>query len=433
MSIRISDFQCQFEREPLARPFGFKGAYMSEMWQIIVSLDQLDTSVYGMGLGVQNVLWSDPGFFFKSTEAGGNAAMLATTDRALQLASETSFDTPVDLLDQIFENVYRYAQKITGMPELKKTFALNALVPVDNAAWLLYAKSKGISDFGELIPHAYRQVLSEKHKKVMSVPLISYGSPISEVRNIVEQEGFGILKIKLGSPGSQEEMLENDKKRLQAIHENIAELRVPHFSDGKPRYYLDANGRYESKESLLKLLEYARRIGAMDQIMLLEEPFPEELNVSVDDMGVSVVADESAHTVENVRERIDMGYSTMALKPIAKTLSETLKMAAAAHDSQVPCFCADLTVNPVLVDWNKNFAARLTALPGMDAGLLETNGHQNYKNWAEMIRHHPCAGAPWMDADQGVFDLDDDFYNISGGIFMESGHYSNLLNKKSVG
>ena len=433
MSLRISEYNCQFEREPLARPFGFKGAYMSEMWQIIVSLDNLDQSAYGTGLGVQSVLWSDPDYFAKTSESGGNAAMLATTERALQLACATSFESPVDLLDQIFEDVYGYAQKITGKPDLKKTFALNALVPVDNAAWLLYAKTKGISDFGELIPHQYRAALSEKHKKVISVPVISYGSSLSEVRKIVEQDGFGILKIKLGSPGPQEKMLENDKKRFKAIHEHVGHFGVPHFGDGKLRYYLDANGRYESKDRLLKLIDYARKIGAIDQIMLLEEPFPEELNVAVDDIGVTVVADESAHTVENVRERMDMGYTTLALKPIAKTLSETLKMAAAAHEGQVPCFCADLTVNPVLVDWNKNVAARLAALPGMDAGLLETNGHQNYKNWTTMKQYHPCAGAKWMDADQGIFELNDDFYKLGGGIFMDSEHYANLLSKKFVG
>ena len=43
----------------------------------------------------------------------------------------------------------------------------------------------------------------------------------------------------------------------------------------------------------------------------------------------------------------------MALKPIAKTLSMSLKIAAAAARRGVPCFCADLTVNPVLVEWNR--------------------------------------------------------------------------------
>ena len=56
-------------------------------------------------------------------------------------------------------------------------------------------------------------------------------------------------------------------------------------------------------------------------------------------------------------------------------------MAKAAADAGIPCFCADLTVNPIMIDWNKNFAARLEQLSGMKIGVLETNGAQNYKNW----------------------------------------------------
>lgn len=427
MTIKITDYRCQFEREPLARPFGFKGGYMSEMWQIIVSLRSEDHTTHGTGLGVQNVLWSDPGFFSRTSEPGGNAAMLSVTERALQLAGETDFETPIDLLDQIFDDVYEFARKITGMPDLKKTFALNAIVPVDNAAWLLYAKTNGITHFGGLIPDAYRPALPETHRKVLSVPLVSYGVPLKEVRKMVEVDGYAVLKIKLGSPGPQDKMLENDMDRLKAVHETVGQIDMTNIDGGRLRYYLDANGRYESKDLLHRLLDQTKKIGLFEQITLLEEPFPEDFKVSVDDFGVPIVADECAHTVKNVMERIDLGYGTMALKPIAKTLSETLKMAKAAHDKQVPCFCADLTVNPVLVDWNKNFAARLAPLPGLQSGLLETNGHQNYKNWQEMKQYHPCHGAGWTDARKGVFELGDDFYGQSGGIFLESGHYNNLL------
>jgi hypothetical protein len=32
-SIRIEDVDAYFEREPLRAPFGFKGGYLSELWQ----------------------------------------------------------------------------------------------------------------------------------------------------------------------------------------------------------------------------------------------------------------------------------------------------------------------------------------------------------------------------------------------------------------
>ena len=135
-------------------------------------------------------------------------------------------------------------------------------------------------------------------------------------------------------------------------------------------YYFDANGRYESKDTLIRLLDHARAIGTYDQIAVIEEPFPEH---------------------------------------------------------GVPCFCADLTVNPILVDWNKMVAARLAPFPGFDVGLLETNGHQNYANWEEMESYHPCTDAPWREVRNGVFDLGEHFYVTDGCIFRPSEHYEKMF------
>ncbi len=88
---------------------------------------------------------------------------------------------------------------------------------------------------------------------------------------------------------------------------------------------------------------------------------------------------------------------------------------------------ADLTVNPVLVDWNKNVAARVPPFPGVTFGMLETNGHQQYRRWNEMVSWHPCADAPWRRVEQGVFVLGDDFYARSGCIFEEPSHYRALV------
>jgi hypothetical protein len=121
---------------------------------------------------------------------------------------------------------------------------------------------------------------------------------------------------------------------------------------------------------------------------------------------------------------MEQGYTAIALKPIAKTLSMTLKIARLAKERNVPCLCADLTVNPVLVDWNKSVAARLAPLPGLQVGLLETNGHQNYKNWDKMIGYHPRGKASWNQNKNGVFELSEEFYNKSAGIFEPLPHYS---------
>ena len=147
----------------------------------------------------------------------------------------------------------------------------------------------------------------------------------------------------------------------------------------------------------------------------------------VGDMGVTIAADESAHTVEDAAQRIEQGYKAIAVKAIAKTLSMTMRVTQLAYEKNIPCFCADLTVNPILVDWNKCVAARLEPFPNIGIGLQETNGHQYYKNWDKMLTYHPRANASWIHSRNGVYVTDKSFYDESGGIFHPSEHYENMF------
>ncbi len=426
MSIKITSTRSNFEREPLIRSFGFKGGYMKEIWQTAVLL-QSESGIRKIGLGTQNALWSDADVFASRSPAAAESYMYLMTEYALQLVKGKSFESPVQLLDEILYDVYEYGIKITGKPNLRQTFALNSLVAVDNAAWLLYATEQNLSTFDELVPKEYGQALSHRHSKAASIPLVAYNIPIEDIVQAV-QDGYFFMKIKIGQPGTQKEMLEKDKSRIAEIHDAIGDFTTPYTKDGKLPYYFDANGRYENKENLQRLLDFVDKIGALEQIALVEEPFPEEYEESVDDLPVRIAADESAHTDADAVKRIELGYGAIALKPIAKTLSMTLKVAHLAHEHNVPCFCADLTVNSILVDWNKNVAARLAPFPDLDKmGLIETNGHQNYQNWQIMQSFHPYNSAEWTRTREGVFELDNDFYEKSGGIFEESEHYSNLF------
>ncbi len=424
-SILISEVSSNFEREPLVRPFGFKGGYLTEIWQA-ASWIKSSSGIAKIGLGSQSVLWSDSNVFSRFSESGGNALMYAMTEYALQSLKGQAFSDPVALLDELWQEVLQYGKKITCQPDLRETFALNALVSVDNALWQLYAGENNFDSFDEMIPGKWRLAVSNKNSKVASIPLVPYAVPISEVKQMAE-DGFFFMKIKLGQPGTQEEMLEKDKVRLTEIHKTIGHYQTSYSANGKLPYYFDANGRYESKETLLRFLDHAKQIGAIEQIALIEEPFPEEMKIDVSDIPVRLAADESAHTDKDALERIQMGYGAIALKPIAKTLSMTLKIAGVAKQHNTPCFCADLTVNPILVDWNKNIAARLEPFPGLGTGLLETNGHQNYKNWKQMAEYHPFTHASWRKTTEGVFHLDADFYAQSGGILADSEHYRKMF------
>jgi len=427
-SMQIRQVSSNFEREPLRRPFGFKGGAITEIWQTAAMLES-EQGTQRVGIGVQSVLWSDSKVFAAHSESGGNALMFAMSEYGLQQIKGNTYENPIDMLDSILEEVWEYGKKITGNPDLRKTFALNAWVPVDNAAWLLYAADNEVEHFDKMIPDIYKPALAHRHDKVASIPALSYGTSMEEIKSLAD-EGYFIMKIKIGAPGNQKEMLEKDKQFLKAIHETIGSYETPHTEDGKIPYYFDANGRYEKKETLEQFLEYADQIGALEQIALVEEPFGEDNDAYVGDMGVIIAADESAHTDEDALRRIEQGYGSIAVKAVAKTLSMTLKIVKVAHERNIPCFCADLTVNPLLVEWNKVVAARLAPFGGMNFGLQETNGHQNYKNWEQLESYHPYGDAVWTAHVNGVFPLGEAFYEKSAGIFAPSEHYNSLFTMK---
>ena len=389
ITVASSGLRC--EREPLVRPFGFKGGYLSELWQSIVCLAS-GSGKRGIGLGTQSVLWSDATIFTSRPEKDGNELMLALTRKALELAKGRSFTTPFELLDDIFPEVLAYGRKAAGRPNLRPTFALNALVAVDNAAWVLYARENGFTTFDEAVPDEWKAGIPVRHDRCAMIPLLTYGTPLDEVRRLVADGSF-FFKIKIGQPGTQDEMLAKDCARVAALHAVLKDVRTPDSRTGKACYYFDANGRYEKKETLLRFVDHLRKIGAYDQTVIVEEPFDELNEIDVHDIPLRLVADESAHTVADAERRMDMGYRAMALKPIAKTMSMSLKIAAAAAKRGVPCFCADLTVNPVLVEWNRAVAERLPQFPGLgQLGLLESNGAQNYRNWNTMRADVPKGG-----------------------------------------
>lgn len=423
--IKIVGHDSNFEREELRFPFGFKGGYLTELWQV-VSLIRSEKGNLGIGLSTQSVLYGDSNFFARHAEAQGNALMYALSGRALDLIAGKSFTDPIELVDSIIPSLYQQAKKLTSSEDLNINFVYNALVNVDNALWMLYAKENGISRFGELMPAVYREAFSFKNDRIAIMFQISYDMPLQDIAQAAQQ-GYFIFKIKTGSPGSAEQMLAKDIQRLKQIHELLSAIKSPHTPSGKVLYTMDANGRYENKESLRPYLESAKQIGAFDHILLYEEPFNESNTEDVSDLGVLVACDESLHNEQDAQRKIALGYKAFVLKGIAKTLSQTLKIAAVAHKNGIPCLCSDLTVNPILIDWNKNIAASMKPFPGLGMGMMETNGDMNYKNWEQMERKHPFAGASWTQVNQGMFNLDDDFYKHAGGIFEVGEHYKQMM------
>jgi len=127
-------------------------------------------------------------------------------------------------------------------------------------------------------------------------------------------------------------------------------------------------------------------------------------------------------------KRIEMGYKAIALKPIAKTFSMSLKIAQLAHERGVPFFCADLTVNPLLVEWNKNVAARLAPFPGW-ARAARDQRPPELPRLGDDAQLPSRAAAPWAKTTRGVFELDGTTTPRSGGVFDRLPHYEAMFAK----
>lgn len=419
--IGITEYRFNIEREPLIRPFYFKGGFFTEKWITVTCLETLK-GTRATGLGGLAVLWSDPAVFCSYSEAGGNIIMAALAERAAQLVRGRSFSNPIELIESLIGELHEFGRKITGKRNLRKTFILNSLVSLDMGLWKLFALENDIDHFRDLIPQEHQAAFACRQERLAHIPLVTYNYPMEELKGLVD-EGYFFLKIKIGQPGSVGEMLEKDKERLSQIHRAFRGRKTPHTRNGTLLYYLDANGRYPDKQTLQELLDHADKVGMLDQIVLLEEPFCDEVEIDVSDLPVPVAADESLHDVGDVNERIDLGYRAIALKPAGKTLSMSMTMGSAAFKREIPCFVADSACVPLLVEWNKTVAAHLVPFPGLSMGILESNGAQNYRNWGDLLEDHPRAGARWITPRGGLFHLDNEFYETAGGIFLKPGHY----------
>jgi len=427
--VTVASATCGFEREPLIKPFGFKGAYCRELWQT-ATLARSTSGQKGLGLSTQSPLWADRRVFDAFGEEGAHHLMFAVHQTAVKMLAGSSFSSPAAAIDALVPELLAYARHIAGVADLRAAFVLNALVGVDLALWTLSCRQRGITTFDELIPPEHRPALSYRHKALACIYLVSYDTAAEDVRRAV-REGVCCLKIKIGADpdgsADAQKMVDQDARRIAEIHQAAEDAETPFTASGRVAYILDGNGRYGTKNLLRRLLDRCRGVGAYSRIILVEEPLPPENEEDVSDLEVAIAADESVCSADELGRRVSCGYRAVALKPVAKTLSISLDMLREAHAAGIACYCADLTVNPVLTEWNRNVAARLAPLPGMRTGILESNGTQHYRRWEQMVRFHPAAGAPWTTVRKGLFCLDDAYYRAGGGVFEIPRHYAELV------
>lgn len=415
--MKIDSYAIGIESEKLKSPFGFKGSYADGLWQTIVGLES--GGMKSCGIAVQSVLWSDASVFEEYGQDGGNDLMHNLSKFAVDKLAGQDFNNPFEANDYLFNECYREVKKMTGRNDIRKTFVLNALVPVDMAFWLLWAKSKGISNYSEMTKD-YEAYMTSHHEKIAAIPLITYGVSHEEINKLLDEGSF-FLKVKIGKDP------EWDKKRVEEIWGLAKNYDSVNTKSGKPVLYLDANGRYRDKNELIEFLDFLEMKNILKHVGVFEEPFDELTEIDVTDIPCILAIDESAHSVEDSIVKFQQGYKAVALKPVAKTLSESLKILKAANDRNIKCFTADLTVAPWQLEWNRNLAARIPTLECVKTGLLESNGSMNYTDWDRLKSYHPMGDGSWVDSNNGLFELKD-FYKSDGGLYEMPKHYLDVIN-----
>ena len=98
--ITIKSASSKFEREPLIRPFGFKGVYQNEFW-VASALIESTSGLQQVGLQTQCLAWSDLEVFLANSEFDGNMLLIKSLDYALQMIKGQSFNNPIELQDAI--------------------------------------------------------------------------------------------------------------------------------------------------------------------------------------------------------------------------------------------------------------------------------------------------------------------------------------------
>ena len=167
--MKIIKTNLNFIREKLTAPFGFKGNYLNELWQTVVLLsDGENTAVCP---AVQSVLWADANVFAWAPPAATNAMMLSVTSKALKLLEGLEFSSPPEAIELITPKLSAYAKELCSF-KVMPTFVLNALVAVDLALWMLYAKQIGAKHFDDIIPKT--SAFTTKSDALVKIPLISY-------------------------------------------------------------------------------------------------------------------------------------------------------------------------------------------------------------------------------------------------------------------
>ena len=123
--LKIQKCNVAHVKEALISPFGFKGGYLTQLWQSVVKVEC--DGYFAASPCTQSVLWSDPKVFSAFPGEKGDEIMLSVTKKACEMLEGMSFNTPDELIPALLPALKNHAFTLTGF-EVAETFILNSLV-----------------------------------------------------------------------------------------------------------------------------------------------------------------------------------------------------------------------------------------------------------------------------------------------------------------
>lgn len=373
-----------------------------------VTIDLDGTISRGISMGGIAPMWfiKDPSVDYVE----GSERLLDVVRRSLEVAKDSTADSPFALWREIYDDVIEWCDGTT-YPELLGGYGVSLVeIAMIDATCRAHGQSFATAirsgtfgveletihpelagqTPGDLLPPSPKRSAALRHTVGQADPLaaddldpeaaLEDGLP-QTLSEVVETYGVDHFKIKLNAD------LETDRNRLAAIERTLTECGLDSYA-----FTVDANEGYESAEDFKSQWSSLRADPTLEeffeQLLYVEQPLPRSAALHEDTGAVFnawpdrplMIIDESDDRLESLPRALDQGYhgtSHKNCKGVFKGVANACLLAARGQENQDRAYvmsAEDLTTTGP-VELQQDLAVQATL--GMDH--IERNGHHYYR------------------------------------------------------
>lgn len=340
---KIENCKIRTKRYPFIKPFHISGGVISDFLQLFCEIKIINDGKKFLGLGHSGIspVWSDKRLDISFADKEKQSVALAEHIAATAVGQE--FVNPM----AVFEFIKKEAEKFASQNNLPKLSQYVAMSPIDMAVWNAFSNSENKNIYQCLPKEIKALKIFGNPRDIYLAHTIGIGENIKEELIFAKKRGIKWFKVKLKGN------FENDKNTI------INFFAI--FTGLNPKIILDGNEGY-SISDLKKLLSWLMIEKFHKNIIYIEQPISRFNKSSIKNIQgmIPFFADEMVCDINDLTRVHKMGYQGIALKPTAKTFSETIKMLPLIDKLGLKISIADLTnCAPKAYPFHCEFAARL--------------------------------------------------------------------------